>query len=560
MKNYITKLLLVFFVGFTLLQSCSKDDSSSTVDINGGDAYRYQIMVISMPDNIPLNQEEYSATLGNSNIIVSKVDDHKLSFLVPNDVPLGITTLLIPSLNDTKVNYTILNPELTDTPENTIGQFQGNLNTFSQTLNTSPEAIVAQNNINNFNSIYTNSSAADKTETALFYKVNKTLIDAILLNDFAGKTAANCDVASLIVGITGGVVAIQVGLAGLAVPGLTQVLAAATLIAGIYTLSATIAYASNCSMIPNQASFNGIDAESNKSLLTTGAINLRDSSTSIVTLTLTKRSLNSGDSSSTIGLLASFFNSYTLLNTCITKTNQALTWINQHVLGANFTMLTPLNPIANTSSETSEPMKVSEFSNATFSVSNPNITIVSCNMTTDGTLNLKIKVTNPTATYPLNSFLYMTYNDTFGVMSVKVPITIEQSIIGTWTMISWEGHAPGVYVEDNPDQCGHIQSAHTLISDIISFDESDYNFSTLYRNKLYNIEYQPNPNDSNDHCFNPTDNPDTFGDIPNSGSGSPYSINGNTIIMTACSNCTPVPFSFISSNQLQLGDRVYIKN
>jgi hypothetical protein len=96
MKNYITKLLLVFFVGFTLLLSCSKDDSSSTVVINGGDAYRYQIMVIPMPDNIPLNQEEYSATLGNSNIIVSKVEDHKLSFLVPNDIPLGNTTLLIP--------------------------------------------------------------------------------------------------------------------------------------------------------------------------------------------------------------------------------------------------------------------------------------------------------------------------------------------------------------------------------------------------------------------------------------------------------------------------------
>ena len=72
----------------------------------------------------------------------------------------------------------------------------------------------------------------------------------------------------------------------------------------------------------------------------------------------------------------------------------------------------------------------------------------------------------------------MTYNDTFGVMSVKVPITIEQSIIGTWTMISWGGHAPGVYVEGNPDQCGHIQSANTLISDIISFDESNFNYSS----------------------------------------------------------------------------------
>jgi len=29
MKNYITKLLLVFFVGFTLLQSCSKSDTSA---------------------------------------------------------------------------------------------------------------------------------------------------------------------------------------------------------------------------------------------------------------------------------------------------------------------------------------------------------------------------------------------------------------------------------------------------------------------------------------------------------------------------------------------------
>jgi hypothetical protein len=223
-------------------------------------------------------------------------------------------------------------------------------------------------------------------------------------------------------------------------------------------------------------------------------------------------------------------------------------------------MLTPLNPIANTSSETSEPMKVSEFSNATFSVSNPNITIVSCNMTTDGTLNLKIKVTNPTATYPLNSFLYMTYNDTFGDMSVKVPITIEQSIIGTWTMISWEGHAPGEYVENGPQTCGTVNSAHTLISDIISFDESNFNFSELYRTKFYNIVYPVDSNGVPICSSTPTDNPDTFGDDPNSVSGSPYTINGNTIILTACSNCTPVPFSFISSNQLQLGDRVYIKN
>jgi hypothetical protein len=42
MKNYITKLLLVFFVGFTLLQSCSKNDSLKDNPV-GGDAFNLRV-------------------------------------------------------------------------------------------------------------------------------------------------------------------------------------------------------------------------------------------------------------------------------------------------------------------------------------------------------------------------------------------------------------------------------------------------------------------------------------------------------------------------------------
>jgi hypothetical protein len=186
MKN-ILKNTLLLILGFTILNSCSKSDSTPSDNPVGGDAYRMQIVTIDLP-NTNLASNEYHGSIGNLAVTLIKSEDHKIVFTIPSTVGLGNQTLVINDLYNMKVTYNIKDYILTDTADATIAPFQNNMNTFQAT---SFGNTATQNAITSFNQIYANASAEDKIKMATLYKVNQNLFDTIILNDFSNITGKN---------------------------------------------------------------------------------------------------------------------------------------------------------------------------------------------------------------------------------------------------------------------------------------------------------------------------------------------------------------------------------
>jgi len=412
---------IFLLLAFVLILSCSKDDSSNSINQDGGDVFRYQVVFVDLP-NVNLDQTEYQALFDGQNITLSKSDEHKLFFLVPNSTTLGEQDLLISSLNDVRIHYDVQETVLTETVEVTMEPFFANLESFSQNLDTSPEAVDAQNALDSFNNYYSITTLANKTELAILYKANKIMFDRVLQNvNITGKTSisnAECFGAAVI------------GM-GASIP-LLLAPTGATQIAGVVLGAASIYYAIKCGkplwneyVLASFINVNGILGTNQKSALVSFVAFSNDVS-STLSLNTVNRKLISSDSSRTESIWVYFFPYFDLLNVNIAKINDVIPVVNNFPF-VNFPLI-PQIQLPASSPEVNTIVNQSIFSKIQFSVIHPNLQLVSSTLQSDGQLKMKIKIVGTPTSLPVESFLNYSYNDEFSTFSGKLPIRVKDEL------------------------------------------------------------------------------------------------------------------------------------
>ena len=433
MKSNLLKKVLIILFAFLL--SCSKEDNNTPKDepIAGGEIFRFQIVSVDLANTV-LTDDSYNAKLGSTDVTLTKSGDKKLAFFVAETTPLGQQTLIIAGLNNLKINYEIKEKVLTDTPANIIQPLTANFNTFAQTLDTSTDAIAAQNNINNFNTIFNNCTAAQKNQLATIYLLNKVAIDDIVLNDYSnisGRFSQQRAMALInkhkaaIFSIAVGSVMISSG-----VP-IVQAMGLAIAATGVYKgLKFGKQFAEEAENSIG-LEMDDVDGYNNRGINNT-VITMQNDVNRVISFKSKDRKTIKSDQSKTQTGISLFFKTLTKYNSIVDFMNNLIPVINSNVPFANFSLLN--NQVLPATSPTiSNTVDAASFGNFTFTISNPNLTLAPVTFQSDGQMNLKISANTPQTT-AINATIKYTYADNLSSYSGTIPVVISASnlIVGKW--------------------------------------------------------------------------------------------------------------------------------
>lgn len=185
------KHLSLLFI-FLLLVGCSEDDSNEQELEIGGIVYRSQIVTIANSDS---ENEEYSATFGDEAIIVYKLSEEELFFIVPPNENIETKTLTIPSLGNRRIEYEVSETALEQNVDETLSPLLTSLDTFKTEIenddSNSPQVQNAISILDRFDQDLNQASDEEKQSLAEFYFVNKSFIDEIYGTDYTTALARN---------------------------------------------------------------------------------------------------------------------------------------------------------------------------------------------------------------------------------------------------------------------------------------------------------------------------------------------------------------------------------
>lgn len=499
----LKKWILVVSI-LTLILSCTKD--KETVDeaivIN---AKRLELVTIDLSNSGDLN-DEYNGTFGSINVKLYKTDTSKLSFIIPDNQNLGNNELKIENISK-KITINVSEVILTDTPENIIQPLLNNFDIFSQTLtDISVENTNIHNSINAARTIIQNSTTLEKEKAAKFYLINKTLIDNIILDDFSNISGRTSSItyydkkfykAVLVMGVSSAicVLSVQAFQTSPTIFGAVAVISGVTALVslkkakqlGIQTMEDNL-------MIFDHPEIDGTDGVNNKSA--SSVVTLINDTDTTVPFSFKTRTLTSNDSNSTQERTKNFFLSYNKFNVLINKLNQPIIYINTNYPSLGIPQF-PLLAVSASSSLTSVDVTASTFSKISFSISEPNIQLVSNSFLQDGQMKIKAKIINSNLT-SISSNLIYNYEDEFRKFSGTIPITVnaQNAIVGTWRLISV--YSCGICESCIPQgqtvssSCGNITGSPSCSWQGITTFNSNFTGIDTYCNSSSNYTYSIN--------------------------------------------------------------------
>lgn len=446
MKKLLLSITIIIFS--TFLFSCSKDDTASdSIDENGGQIYRYQVVTINV-GSTSLTNNVYLGTLAGTTVELTKVADHELVFYVPETTPIGATELHINSLNNAKINYEIKDVILTQSVDETLAPLETNFENYGNQLSTASQDIPFVQNHSTMMSYYNGLSIEEKSEVAKFYKVNKTIIDAVYNTDYSTIQGRNIDMqenralvlrfkAALAVGMIGSAVAV-------AEPSnIIRPIAIGVAIAGI---SAAVDYHfelidRNINII--EMKINALTGTNNRN--TNSQLSLTENVATTLPFNVNVRPIQETDSNSQQEYMKLYFATKNRLNELISNINEAILWVNNAIPFVSFDTL-PLAQVSSSANPVTANVTSQIMQKINFSISHPNLSLETATLQSDGQLNLKVKfVGNPTAT-SISSTLNYTYNDDFSSFSGSFPIEVNLDtstfLVGNWNLIEYNGIVP----------------------------------------------------------------------------------------------------------------------
>lgn len=435
MKKNVFKVILLL-VGLMLF-SCSKED---TVPIltgeNGGQISRFQLVTVDFGNNTIPN-DTYSGTFNNEPVTLSKIEDNKLLFYVKETTPLGQTQLSIPSLNNTKIVYEVVEATLTQSPTATLQPLMDFQAQYGATLTNTPEDAPYLQNHNSFTQYFANLSGEDHIKAAKFYKTNKTIFDAVYTTNYdaiqgraANQTQADFDFQlyrSLILRHKLAV-AVTVIAGTLAATPPYEAIETGTCIAvalvGIYKARSFHGQIIDDVFrvvqikLNNELGLNNRMANAPNAILT-----LTDNQATTLPFAVNARNFSNTDSNVQKELVQTYFTAKNKLNNFINDLNTAINWINNNVplltLSTINTVEVPATAALNSFDTNAQVMQ--RFS---FSVNHPNLSLENATLQSDGQLNLKVKFVGNPSTTTINSTLNYTYNDDFSSFTGSFPIEV----------------------------------------------------------------------------------------------------------------------------------------
>lgn len=436
MKKTYTKIILLLTLGLLIIASCSKEESSKDpVNQKGGDISRSQIVTVNLP-NITLSENEYQATLDGVAVTLIKSEHDKLMFLLPYSTTLGSHTLTISALNNTTITYNVIDTVLSGAPEEIMSGLITNLDSFSTSLDATPESINVQNSIANFKKVYDNSTLADKTKMAILYKANKALFDNIILNDYSSITGrlqpgdvVNLAKHSYAVWVMAGGALVTI----FAPDPAEKLLGVAVTAVGAKKAIAFFNKLTDEELESMGIEIGGLDGLNNKMAST--SLTFQDNIEKTISLNSKDRSLIQSDEYKTQPAAVSFFEVYKSYNYYTKKINEIIEWINSNVLLANFSLI-PLETLPATSNVVKNSIDSETYKKINFAISDGNLTLVSAALQNSGQLKLKIKINGTPASFPIKSFLNYSYADGFSSFSGKVPIEVSADCSNTTLSLS----------------------------------------------------------------------------------------------------------------------------
>lgn len=435
MKKLLLSITIIIFS--TFLFSCSKDDTASdSIDENGGQIYRYQVVTIDV-GSTSLTNNVYLGTLAGTTVELTKVADHELVFYVPETTPIGATELHINSLNNAKINYEVKDVILTQSVDETLAPLETNFENYGNQLSTASQDIPFVQNHSTMMSYYNGLSIEEKSEVAKFYKVNKTIIDAVYNTDYSTIQGRNIDMqenralvlrfkAALAVGMIGSAVAI-------AEPSnIIRPIAIGVAIAGI---SAAVDYHfelidRNINII--EMKINALTGTNNRN--TNSQLSLTENVATTLPFNVNVRPIQETDSNSQQEYMKLYFATKNRLNELISNINEAILWVNNAIPFVSFDTL-PLAQVSSSANPVTADVTSQIMQKINFSISHPNLYLETATLQSNGQLNLKVKfVGNPTTN--ISSTLNYTYSDDFSRFSGSFPIVVNlASACGNFTDI-----------------------------------------------------------------------------------------------------------------------------
>ena len=553
-------IITLFFMG------CSPDESDNESSQNRGEISRFQLVTVDFGSNtIPNNT--YTGTFNNEPITLSKIEDNKLLFFVKETTPLGQTQLSIPALNNTKIIYEVVEATLTQSPEATLQPLMDYQAQYGATLTNAPEDAPFVQNHNAFTQYFADLSDDDRIKAAKFYNTNKAIFDPVYTTNYdtiqgrmTNQTQADFDFQlyrSLILR--------------------HKLAVAVTVIAG--TLAATPPYEVIETGICISVALVGIKKSSDfhKQIINdvfrvvqvklnnelglnnrmanaqNAALTLTDNQATTLPFAVNARNFSNTDSNVQKEFVQTYFTAKSKLNGFINDLNTAINWINNNVPLLTLSNITTVEvpPTAALNSFDTNTQVMQSF---TFSVNHPNLSLENATLQSDGQLNLKVKfVGNPTTT-SISSTLNYTYNDDFSSFSGSFPVEVQQSLVGTWTMVSYDNGTPvGTDTFSYNENCSNIWDYKEAESGSFQFTENAFTYSWINNIVVSNINYNSTT------CEIYSDNEDTSWVDSESGGGS-YENSGGNIVLTYSGSSETNTVQFITSNRIKIFDQEFVRN
>ena len=429
--------ILLLIAGMIFI-SCSKEDSETLTGENGGQISRFQLVTVDFGSNTVPN-DTYEGTFNNEPITLSKIEDNKLLFYVKETTPLGQTQLSIPSLNNTKIIYEVVEATLTQSPEATLQPLMDYQAQYGTTLTNTPEDAPFLQNHNSFSQYFANLSGEDHIKAAKFYKTNKTIFDAVFNTNYdaiqgraANQTQADFDFQLYRSLILRHKIAVLVTVGAgtfAATPPYDPIetsLASLVALAGIKKSSDFHKQIIDDVFRVVQVKLNNeLGLNNRMANAPIAALTLTDNQATTLPFAVNAKNFSNTDSNVQKEFVQTYFTAKNKLNGFINQLNTAINWINNNVPLLTLSTITTVEVPA-TAPLNSFDTNAQVMQRFTFSLNHPNLSLVNATLQSDGQLNLKVKfVGNPTAT-SISSTLNYTYNDDFSSFSGSFPIEVSE--------------------------------------------------------------------------------------------------------------------------------------
>jgi len=433
------RIILIFTI-LLLLNGCKNDETKEDEALNGGTIYTSQMVTLEASN---ISQDEYTATLNDTEIVINKLSDSKVFFYVPVNIELGAVVLRIPDLNNKKILYEIEKTILSQTVEETLAPYFVNITNLKNQLSQDSSGTGSLNvnqAIELFEHELQNASEADKQLFAEFYAANKELFDAVYQTDYTNPLAKDYsnlgdDEAfnNLAKAVPRSILVSAAAFAVIEVP-FVNVAAAALAVTSWYNTYDLFYEVKNRKLFKVDFVIDNISSSiaGNDYETIIYSHNLIDEDLVI----MKAKSIDNSYIDSSIETISNFFNGNRLFNNAVTKINKVIIFINDHVLFSDMQTL----DLATVDGETQVGDVVINgevYENMTFSVVSTNVSIDQMNYE-DGKLKTKLSiidldaVTDNYLETTLNFHYKNSFNDIQGSFPIRINIEDELDLEGTW--------------------------------------------------------------------------------------------------------------------------------